>query len=211
MLPLLTIFLTSFLVALSGALMPGPLLTVTISESPRRGTVTGPLLIAGHAILEFALVVAICLGLAPFLKTPTVRSVIAIAGAAILLYMAIGMFRALPKLSLNPTSSTASAHPLLLTGILMSLANPYWTIWWITIGLGYILQSRQFGLPGIAFFYAGHILADLLWYSAVSAAVAQGRHLLSDRLYRALTAACAAFLVFFALYFLCSAFFPQPA
>jgi threonine/homoserine/homoserine lactone efflux protein len=208
MLALLTIFFSSFVIALSGALMPGPLLTVTISESPRRGTATGPLLVAGHGILEFVLVIGIFLGLAPFLKSPAVFTVIAFAGSAILLYMAAGMFRALPKLSLAPSAQSAPSHPLILTGILMSLANPYWTVWWITIGLGYILQSRQYGISGVAFFYAGHILADFLWYTAVSTAVAKGGHLLSDRHYRVLIAVCAAFLVFFAFYFLYSAFRP---
>ena len=50
------IFFASFGLAFSGAMMPGPLLTVTISESPRKGFITGPLLILGHAVLEVALV-----------------------------------------------------------------------------------------------------------------------------------------------------------
>ncbi|MCX5849133.1 MAG: LysE family transporter, partial [Deltaproteobacteria bacterium] len=48
---------------------------------------------------------------------------------------------------------------------------------------------------------AGHILADLAWYSLVSAAVAGGRHFLTDRLYRALIEFCAVFLIVFAGYF----------
>jgi threonine/homoserine/homoserine lactone efflux protein len=206
---LLAIFLSSFVVALSGALMPGPLLTVTISESPRRGAVTGPLLVVGHGILEMALVIAIFLGLAPLLKRPEVFTVIAVAGAAILLYMAVGMVRALPKLSLTAQSQAAPAQPLVLTGILMSLANPYWSVWWITIGLGYIVESGKYGMTGVAFFYAGHILADFVWYSAISTAVAKGRHLLSDRLYRGLTGVCAGFLIFFAVYFVYAAFRPR--
>ena len=42
---LIAIFSSSFVIALSGALMPGPLLTVTVSESPQRGVVTGPLVV----------------------------------------------------------------------------------------------------------------------------------------------------------------------
>ena len=83
----------------------------------------------------------------------------------------------------------------------MSVVNPYWIIWWATIGLGYILYSWQFGLRGVAFFFAGHILADLGWYSLVAAMVAGGRHFLTDRLYRGLIAVCAVFLVVFAGYF----------
>src|SRR5271157_4108973 len=68
MLEFFAIFTTSFTVALSGALMPGPLLTVTISESARRGYMAGPLLIVGHSVLELVLVTAICLGLDVYLK-----------------------------------------------------------------------------------------------------------------------------------------------
>ena len=88
------IFITSFIVAFSGAMMPGPLMTVTISETPRRGFVTGPLLIAGHGLLELALVLALILGLGPFLRQDNVFIITAMAGSAVLLGMALGMFKA---------------------------------------------------------------------------------------------------------------------
>lgn len=198
---LLTIFVSSFIIALSGALMPGPLLTVTISESSQRGFIAGPLLIAGHAILELLLVAALLMGLAPFFQMPVVFVVSAIAGALILFWMAFGMFRSLPFLHLSlEVNNTRRNHPM-INGILMSIANPYWIIWWATIGLGYILYSWQFGFWGIAFFFTGHILADLGWYSLVSAAVAGGKSFLTDRLYRGLIMICAVFLVVFAGYF----------
>jgi len=49
-------------------MMPGPLLTITISESSQRGFFIGPALILGHAILELILVIALLFGLAPFFK-----------------------------------------------------------------------------------------------------------------------------------------------
>ena len=54
---------TSFILALSGALMPAPLLTVTVAEAAQRGVRAGPLIITGHAILELLLVVAVIKGL----------------------------------------------------------------------------------------------------------------------------------------------------
>lgn len=181
--------------------MPGPLLTATISESSRRGFIAGPLMIGGHALLELALVVALLLGLAPFFQMPVVFVAVALTGAVILLWMAFGMFRTLPGLSLSRQDKPEKLNHPMLSGIFMSVSNPYWIIWWATIGLGYILYSQQFGFWGIAFFFAGHISADLLWYSFIAAAVASGRHLLNDRLYRFLIAACAVFLVVFAGYF----------
>lgn len=198
---LFNIFASSFIIALSGALMPGPLLTATISESSQRGFITGPLLIAGHAILELVLVIALLLGLAPFFQLPAVFVATALAGAVILFWMAFGMFRSLPSLRLSWEGDHKRRNHPIISGILMSVSNPYWIIWWATIGLGYILYSWRFGLWGVAFFFAGHILADLAWYSFIAAAVAGGKHFLTDRLYRGLIAACAVFLVVFAGYF----------
>lgn len=198
---LLTIFVSSFVIALSGALMPGPLLTVAISESSQRGFITGPLLIAGHALLELGLVIALLLGLAPFLQQPAVFIATALVGSAILFWMAFGMFKSLPTLRLSWEADQKRRNNPVISGILMSVANPYWIIWWATIGLGYILYSWQFGVVGVAFFFVGHILADLGWYSLVAAMVAGGRHFLTDRLYRGLIAVCAVFLVVFAGYF----------
>jgi len=198
---LFTIFFSSFIIALSGAMMPGPLLTATISESSQRGFFAGPLLIAGHGVLELLLLVTLVFGMAPFLQRNDVFAVVAISGGLILVWMAVGMFRTLPSLTLSVNPGIAKRGSLLINGVLFSIANPYWIIWWATIGFGYVLYSWRFGLAGIAFFFAGHILADLAWYSVVSAAVAKGRHLFTDRLYRGIIGTCAVVLVLFAVYF----------
>lgn len=200
-LTLILIFSTSFVIALSGALMPGPLLTVTISESTRRGAVAGPLMILGHGILELALIIALLAGLAPLLKRDDVFIVIALAGGFILLWMAVSMFRSLPGIRLNLDVEEDSSQSLVLAGILFSLANPYWIIWWASIGLGYIMQSVKFGFLGVASFFMGHILADLVWYATVSFGVAKGRNYFSDTTYKRLIGGCASFLLIFSCYF----------
>lgn len=198
---LLAVFGSSFLIALSGAMMPGPLLSVTISESIQKGALAGPRIITGHALLEVVLVAALMLGLAPLLADKGVFAVIALGGALVLLWMAFGMFRSLPKLKLELGDTEIQSKGHILAGITMSLANPYWVLWWATIGMGYVLYCRQFGTLGIAFFYSGHILADFLWYGLVSLAMAKGRHLLSNHVYQALIGVCAGALVFFSGYF----------
>ena len=122
-------------------------------------------------------------------------------GSVILFWMAFGMFRSLPSLHLSWEGDQKRRNHPMISGILMSVANPYWIIWWATIGLGYILYSWRFGFWGIAFFFVGHTLADLVWYSLVAAAVAGGRHFLTDRLYHGLIAICAVFLIVFSGYF----------
>jgi threonine/homoserine/homoserine lactone efflux protein len=198
---LTAIFASSFVIALSGAMMPGPLLTVTIGESTRHGTAAGPLLILGHALLEFALLVALMLGLKPFLQRDAVFTVIALVGAVILVWMALGMLRSLPGLTLAGKAGAGPRGRLVVRGVLMSLANPYWTLWWATIGLACVSQWGRLGWRGAGAFFLGHISGDLAWYTGVAAAVARGRRFMSDRAYRGLMAGCAACLVAFAWYF----------
>ena len=178
-------------------------MTATISESARRGGLSGPLLILGHALLELVMLLALLIGLAPLLKHDMVFAGIALAGAGILAWMATGMFRSLPTLTIDWDVHQDRSGPLVSTGILMSLSNPYWTIWWATIGLGYLASCRALGAPGITAFFLGHIAGDFVWYTLISVLVAKGRRLLTDRVYRGLIAVCAVFLAFFVLFHLC--------
>jgi threonine/homoserine/homoserine lactone efflux protein len=88
-----------------------------------------------------------------------------------------------------------------IDGIVTSASNPYWSLWWATIGLGYLLLSRGQGWRGVLAFFAGHILSDAAWYLFVGGAISAGRGWFTDRIYRGVVGACAAFLVFFALTF----------
>jgi len=200
MLAYLTIFSTSFVVAFSGAMMPGPFLTTTIGESARSGPWVGPKMIAGHALLELALLFALFLGLTPLLKNEIFFIIVAIAGGAIMIWMAQGMFRSIPTLELATSENSKNKINVYLAGVLMSLANPYWIIWWATIGLGYVLHSQKLGFAGVALFFAGHIFGDLVWYSSISFAVGKGRKVFSNKVYRILIGACATFLALFSFW-----------
>jgi threonine/homoserine/homoserine lactone efflux protein len=198
------IAVTAFIVGLSGALMPGPLLAVTVDESARRGAKAGPLLILGHMLLEGALVAGLVFGLGTLLAHRLVIGVIGIVGGAGVCWMGQGMLRSVGKVSLQATASARSRlHPV-AAGIIVSLSNPYWTLWWATIGAGYVVMGLRFGLPGILAFFVGHILADFAWYTLVSVGIARGRRFISDRVYRGLVAVCGVALVAFGVWFVWS-------
>lgn len=198
---LFTILATSFVIALSGAAMPGPLMTVTISESIRRGFMSGPALVLGHGLLELTLLILLMFGLAPFLRQDWVFSVIAVTGAFVLAWMALGMLRAVPHLSMHTDNRSEGQSNLVLAGMLISVSSPYWIIWWATIGLTYVLYCARYGTAGIVFFFIGHCLGDLAWYGTLSYAVGKGRRFLNDTYYRALIATCGVFLLILAAWF----------
>ncbi len=206
------IFASSFIIGLSGALMPGPLLAVTVRDTTRRGFVAAPLLVLGHGILELGLVALLLLGLAEWLKGEAATIVIALAGCGALLWMAAGMIREVRSLCFEAGAGRANAAGLesgnahgfwrpVADGVLTSISNPYWSLWWATIGLGYLVISSGEGITGVAFFFGGHILADAAWYLFVGMTVSAGRGRFTDRIYRGIVGVCAGFLIFFALSF----------
>lgn len=192
---------TSFLLGLSGAMMPGPLLTLTISEATHRGIKAGPLLIAGHALLEGIVVLLLIFGLAELLQSSLVFTLIALSGGIMLIWMGYTMLRSVPQLSLDLDARSSQSMSPLFSGALVSLANPYFTLWWSTVGIGYLAVTIDRGWSGGLTFYLFHIMADLVWYSFIALAVSRGRALLTDRVYRRLISSCALFLVLFGLYF----------
>jgi threonine/homoserine/homoserine lactone efflux protein len=203
-----SIFLMSFTIALSGALMPGPLLTTVISESAKHGFKSGPLLILGHAILEALTVGLIVFGLAGFISNTLTMRLIAAIGSMVLLYFGVAMIASLPGLSLKSKKTSPKTSNLVLLGITVSASNPYFAFWWLTIGLGLVLAAQKQGLLAILIFFAGHITADLGWYSLVSWGISKGREFISDRVYRGIILACALALMGFSLYFGSSVFKP---
>jgi len=203
------IFFRAWAVAFSGAMMPGPLLTVNIKESLRRGFWAGPQLILGHALLEGALITGLALGLGGLLKAELSQGLISVFGGAFLFWMAWGMLRYKGQGDLiagerempGGTQGGNPGLPPVVAGVVVSLSNPYWTLWWATLGLGFLVQAEKLGPAGILLFFSGHILADLLWYSAVSFVVASGKKWLTPKIYRGIIIFCGLFLIYLAVDF----------
>ena len=197
---------TSFVVGLSGALMPGPMLALTIGQTTRYGFWAGPLIVLGHGILELALVIALVFGLSHIIGNPLVLSIVGIIGGLVLIYMGSttarqGLNRA--TLALDQGNNSQN-HKLVLSGILVSVSNPYWTLWWATIGLTYLLWSSKLGIAGVATFFASHISADLVWYALIAFIIVKGRKIISDAVYRWFLIVCGIALVGLGGYFIVS-------
>ena len=206
---LLVVFGTSFLVGLSGAAAPGPLLALDIRESSRRGFWAGPYIATGHSLVELVIVILLLVGLGPFLRNPAVAALVGILGGAFLLWMAwsIGRHpqRGAPSFagSHHHTHLSTSRQPI-IGGALVTLSNPFWFLWWMTIGAALMARSYHLGLVGVTAFYIGHILSDYSWYSLVSLAVATGQRLMTPRVYAGVMLGCAAFLAGMGGYFIVS-------
>lgn len=213
--------MASFVVAFSGAMMPGPLLTVTVTQTARRGFIGSVLIVIGHSLLELFFVIGLVFGLGSILEKKWVMGAVALLGGIMLLWMGWGMIRDARRgvLDLDMSAETGVSGlsddlcesslrangGLVVTGALVSLSNPYWLLWWSTIGIAGMTYFRMLisnPVLAIGVFYVGHIMGDIVWYLAVGGAVVSGRKLLSSKAYTWIVQVCGVFLVFLGLSFI---------
>jgi threonine/homoserine/homoserine lactone efflux protein len=201
-----SIFFLSFFIAFSGALAPGPLLVSVVHESTKQGAKSGPLIILGHALLEIGMIICIIFGFTRFINSLFLIRTISLIGSGVLVYSGVSMLKALSSFSISLDNTDKKQKNLVATGITMSIANPYWTIWWLTIGLGLILSAQKNGFYAIIVFFLGHILADFSWYAFVSVVISKNKRFITEKVYRAITSTCAFILIGFGIYFAANSF-----
>lgn len=204
------IFLQSLLIGYSGAVMPGPLLTYTLDKSLRSGVRAGILIILGHGILEIALISLILLGAGKYLGTERARLIIGVLGGFALLYFSFSMIKDVYRNRVIidfSKGSDGSYGNMVFGGALISALNPYFTIWWVIVGLSLIMNAyNTLGVVGIAVFYLGHFMADATWYISISGLVSKARGLFNLRLYRIIIVILGIVLAGFGISFLASSF-----
>ncbi len=194
------LFLTALAVAFSGAMMPGPLLTYTISQSLNNGPYSGLIIIIGHAILELVLIVLIFLGFDIILQSNIAQIIIGIVGGALLIYMGVNMIieSTKNKIRINISSGKTNKKNMIIAGFVISAANPYFLLWWVVIGLGFLLQAyKSFDIAGVTLFYVGHISADFIWYGLISVVVGKTRKFIKENIYRFIIIVLGCLLIFF--------------
>ncbi|MDO8870268.1 MAG: LysE family transporter [Methanobacteriaceae archaeon] len=227
---------TSFLVGLSGALVPGPMLTVTISDSFKKGFIAGPLITSGHIFTELCLVLLILFGLGWLIGSNTASFIIGLLGGIVLIFMGFQIFKETPKLentssgeiqdnnssnrefikqtskeynhesniisSTDSSNENSSSFRSIINGILTSLSNPFFFIWWATIGGAFIFKGMALaGFLGIFAFLLGHWTSDVAWFSTVSYLSSRSRALVQPDNYRTIMRICGVFMIFVGVYF----------
>jgi threonine/homoserine/homoserine lactone efflux protein len=185
-------------ISLSGVLAPGPVTAVTIGKgslSPH----SGAWIAIGHGIVEFPLMILLALGIGRVLTDPNVKIIFGILGGLFLLYMAVGLLRDAGRPAVAAASFAGSP---LAAGIMLSLGNPYFFVWWATVGAALILQSWAFGLLGFLAFSAAHWLCDFLWGYFLSALSFTGGKFFGMWFQRVVFAVCGGALLVFGGWFL---------
>lgn len=196
------IFLLGFVIGLTGALAPGPTLVATINSSLKKGWKSGPLVTLGHALTEVLMVVLVLTGLSMII-TDYSFLIIIIGGFALVLFGILTLLES-RHASIDIGGKNGSADNPVIAGIVTSISNPYFWIWWFTVGSAILISALEGGWPLVIAFVIGHWFADLGWLTLVSMGIHRGRLFLTERGYRWLLASCGIFLLAFGIWFLLS-------
>jgi len=196
---LLLFLIKVFIISFSGAMQPGPV-TATAIAIGGRNRYAGILLALGHASIEFPLMVLIIIGLGTVFKSNKFQIAIGFAGGAVLLVMAVMMLTSLRETS--STQATGIRDNPFWAGLILSASNPYFLLWWATIGLALATTAKGFGIWGFALFALVHWLCDCLWLQALSWASFKGSSLLGPRSQRIILLICSVALLGFGLFFI---------
>jgi len=197
---------TVVMISLSGVLMPGPVTAVTLAKGSRSPH-AGAWVAIGHGAMEFPLMALIYFGVGALFSIAPVKVGIGIAGGLILLWMGIGMLKDYKKVEApgqDPNPEQKSRSPF-VSGLLLSLANPYFLIWWATAGAALIGQSFKFGLAGFFILAVCHWLCDFLWLYFLSALSFHGGKFFGRKLQQAVFIICGLTLIYFSGYFVVNA------
>ena len=125
--------LTVIIISVSGVMSPGPLFTANIIHGLKDGTSSGLKIAAGHTVVELPLIILLGVGVVSLELIPEFKTIIIILGA-------IGLFGfaglQIKNVLIKKTQTRIQIkYGSFLTGILFSALNPFFIIWWFTIGI----------------------------------------------------------------------------
>jgi len=194
------------LVTASGALAPGPLFFATISHGTRVGARGGLVFSIGHTLIEFTLVMLLAAGLLKVASESTVKLVVGVAGGVVLLaFGAMQICDSITSKFGEPKSGGVASRNLLLIGLAFTGLNPFFIVWWLTVGAQLILMALEFAaLAGVVFMYVCHVWMDYVWLIVVAHFAKMGTSVVGFKWYRLIMAVFGAVLIYFGLTFLTS-------
>jgi threonine/homoserine/homoserine lactone efflux protein len=191
-----TFFLTVSLITISGALSPGPLTIALIISSAKRGVMAGLETAIGHTLVELPLAYLIFIGLLS-LSNVGGRLIAFIGGIVLIIYGLLGLKGGKAK------DVKMKAYRGLYIGVLFTAFNPYFIIWWLTIGLALTsLAIESFGSASFLFMYTSHVWLDYAWLISLAFVAHKGISMFKDKYYEYTTKAFGLVLILFGILFL---------
>jgi len=205
---LIDFVVTAIAVTASGALAPGPLTFALLMHGSKEGARSGFFFAIGHTLIEFPLVLALAFGVLATTNQPFVKSLIGILGGAGL--VAFGAFQILETVTHKNFTQTPRRKPLphgsLMLGLALTGLNPYFILWWLTIGSVLIMQALTFGaLLGVILMYISHVWMDYAFLTSLAHFARKGVKIFGSKYYRGSLMAFGIILICYGVLFVLAA------
>ena len=190
---------TVITISLTGVMAPGPMFAVTLTKS-LKSPWAGVLVSLGHAVIEVPLILLVYFGLAQFFENQVVSLVLALLGGTMIIWMGISLLNTSPAMARKGKDTTYNAF---VAGILMSGLNPFFLVWWVTVGSLLLMNFLDaVGTWGLPLFIIVHWLCDLVWLSLLSVVVYRTRVFWGPKLMEGIFTVLALALLYFGEYFI---------
>jgi threonine/homoserine/homoserine lactone efflux protein len=185
-------------ISLSGVMMPGPMFAVVLAKS-YKSPWAGTQMSLGHAVIEVPLILLIRFGFGSFFEYAAVQLILSLVGGAMIVWMGISMFRARATVVREGKDSPYNAF---VAGIVMTVLNPFFLLWWATVGIALVMKFTDYGMIGLLVMNITHWACDFVWLSFLSVSVYKTHSFLSKRWQEWIFIIISLLLVFFGIRFI---------
>ena len=189
------------IISASGVMSPGPLFAANITYGLKQGTKAGIKIAIGHSLVELPLVILLGIGILSLEIFPEFKTIISILGAITLFVFAFIQIKS--TLKKNKKSETKLKQGPIITGILLSALNPFFIIWWLTIGLKLISDAMAiWAFVGILIVFVLHVWMDFVWLGSTAFLISKSKKIISNTNYKIIMLALSSILIYFGITFL---------
>ncbi len=194
-------------ISASGVLAPGPLFFTNLLYGTRHGVRSGIKVACGHTSVELPLIILLAAGLFTSAAASQYAGAIGLVGGiGILGFAGLHIARVIKKKDALSVPTIANSKGPFVAGIALSALNPFFLVWWFTVGLKLIADSATFGFAaGIMILFALHIWMDYAWLASTAYLASKGSSVLKSKYYPLLLLALAAVLLYYGISFVLQA------
>ena len=201
MIQIIEFSLLVIIISASGVMSPGPLFAANITYGLKEGAKSGIKIAIGHSIVELPLIILLGIGVFSLEIFPEFRTAISIFGAITLFGFAGMQIRTILKKNNNITIKPKQGP--IITGILFSALNPFFIIWWLTIGLKLISDAMMiWAFAGILIVFVLHIWMDFAWLGITAFLASKSKRIISNKNYKIMVLGLSMTLIYFGITFL---------
>jgi len=198
---LATFVATVIVVTASGALAPGPLFFGLLMHGSKQGAKAGFSCAVGHMLIEFPLVLALSLGLLAAASQPTIKYSIGLFGGLGLIGFGVlqiyDTVKGKTEFGEPPRQGSIPGSSLIL-GLALTGLNPYFILWWLTIGSVLIVQALAFAaIAGVLIMYVSHVWMDYAYLTAIAHLGKKSRKIIGSRYYKLVLVGFGLVLIYF--------------